>query len=217
MFERKKFTLILVFALMLTTFGISRAESPQKWHVLESYCVSYKLEGMMTGTKKICSKNFGRLFVEIRKSEMKLPGTGIVKKENVRVITKISDEGQVIITINQDDNTGTIMKNPMFEKMMQSMRGKDPKEFGEGMMKSMGAKIVGNKVVAGEKCEIWEIGGLSETCVTEDGLTLEVISKMANINEVATEVKRNDSGPKSLYEIGDAKLKEIDMGAMMQR
>jgi hypothetical protein len=59
--------------------------------------------------------------------------------------------------------------------------------------------------------------GGAKTCVTEDLIAVESGSDMAGINilEVATEVKRNDPGPKGICDIGDAKIKEIDLGQMM--
>jgi len=141
----------------------------------------------------------------------------VARKENKKIITKVTDDGQSIISINLEDNTGTMMKNPMFEMVMQGMKGKDPKKFGEEMMKKIGAKVVGEKVVAGEKCKIWELPGLAKTCVTDDGITLESVSEVVGMSEVVTEIKRNDPGPNSAYEIGDAKIEELDVKGLVPR
>jgi hypothetical protein len=206
-----------VFAIYLVVMIVDNASGAEKLHPLESFCATYTMEGMMKGTKTVYSKNWGRNRVEITNAELRIPGVDMVQKENKKVITKITDEGQWIISINLDENTGTKMKNPMYEMVMQGMKGKDPKKFGEEMMKKMGAKVVGEKVVAGERCKIWELPGLAKTCVTDDGITLESTSQAAGMNEIATEVKRSDPGPDSAYEIGDARIEEIDVSSMMPR
>ncbi|MDA2920107.1 hypothetical protein MYX76_11555 [Desulfobacterota bacterium AH_259_B03_O07] len=212
-----KIGLISTFFVSLMAYNGLAGELPKKLHPLESYCVTYKLEGMMKGIKTVYSKNWGKNRVEITKAELKVPGVDMVQKENKKVIIKVTDDGQSIISINLEDNTGTTMKNPMFEMVMQGMKGKDPKKFGEEIMKKMGAKVVGEKVVAGEKCKIWELPGLAKTCITDDGITLESISEAVGMSEVATEIKRNDPGPNSAYEIGDAKIEEIDMKGLMPK
>jgi len=59
--------------------------------------------------------------------------------------------------------------------------------------------------------------GGATTCITEDLIAVESAANMAgiSISEVATEVKRNNPGPKGICDIGNAKIKELDMSQMM--
>ncbi|MFB3148197.1 MAG: hypothetical protein ACE10J_05980, partial [Thermodesulfobacteriota bacterium] len=82
-----------------------------------------------------------------------------------------------------------------------------------------GGKVVGEKTVNGEKCKEWTLMGGASTCVTEDQIVVESKADMAgiSISEVATEVNRNDPGPKGICSVGDAKIEEIDLGQMMRQ
>jgi len=138
-------------------------------------------------------------------------------KKNEKVITVVEDGDQWIITVDLNNNTGTKMKNPMYRGIAGSMKGKDPKEYSEAIMKQMGGQVKGEKTIIGEKCTEWTLMGGATTCVTEDLITVESAANMAgiSISEVATEIKRNDPGPKGICELGDAKIEEIDLSKMM--
>ncbi|MGB2692604.1 MAG: hypothetical protein WBC96_08925 [Thermodesulfobacteriota bacterium] len=204
----------MIFSCTLLLFTTS-GNAEQKMHELENYYVVYDISGNTTGTKKHASQDYGRKQCWIEVSDMNIMGNSV--KKNEKVITMIEGGDQWIITINLDDNTGTKMKNPMYKGLTAGMEGKSPKEFSEQFMKQMGGQQKGQKTVNGEKCTEWTLMGGAKTCVTEDLIALESGADMAGINilEVATEVKRNDPGPKGICDIGDAKIKEIDLGQMM--
>ena len=211
-----KFYLAVFIVFSCITFSFSlNGNAQQKMHPLKNYSVTYELSGNTTGTKEHASQDYGRKQCWIETSEMNIMGNSVKKNENV--ITMLEGGDQWIITINLDDNTGTKMKNPMYRSLATDMEGKTPKEFSEEFMKKMGGEVVGEKTVIGEKCTEWTLMGGANTCVTEDLISVESGADMAGISitEVATEVKRNDPGPKGICEIGDAKIKEIDMSQMM--
>ncbi len=206
--------LLLLAAATVVSAGTSNAA--EKYHPLENYSVEYKMEGMNVGKKSHYSQKWGNLLCWIEVSELSMPGAP-TQKRNEKVITYIEDGHQWIITINQNDNTGTKMKNPMFEGIAADMKGKSPQEFSEQFMTQMGGKVVGEKTVNGEKCKEWELMGGARTCITPDQITVESALNMAGISmkETAVKVKRNDGGPKGICDVGDAKLKEMDMSNLM--
>jgi hypothetical protein len=200
---------------MTVSFAIDGRASEQKMHTLKNYSVNYELGGNTTGSKQHYSLNYGNLICWIETSETSIMGNS--QKRNVKVITYVKDDDQWIISIELDKNTGTKMKNPMYKAMAGTMKGKTPKEFSEDFMKQMGGKVVGEKTVNGEKCKEWKVMGEAFTCITEDQIVVESKADMAGISitEVATEVNRNDPGPKGICSVGDAKIEEIDLGQMM--
>lgn len=204
----------IIFSCTLLLFTTS-GNAEQKMHELENYYVAYDISGNTTGTKKHASQDYGRKQCWIEVSDMNMMGNSV--KKNEKVITMIEDGDQWIITINLDDNNGTKMKNPMYKGLVAGMEGKSPKEFSEQFMKQMGGQQKGQKTVNGEKCTEWTLMGGARTCVTEDLIAVESGADMAGIKilEVATEVKRNDPGPKGICDIGDANIKEIDLSQMM--
>lgn len=206
--------LLTISSSMLLLFSTSGYTAP-KMHELKSYYVVYEISGNTTGTKKHASQDYGRKQCWIETSEMKIMGNSV--KKNEKVITTLENGDQWIITIDLDKNTGTKMKNPMYKELTASMEGKNPKEFSEQFMKQMGGKVIGEKVVNNEKCQEWTLMGGAKTCVTEDLIAVESSADLANISlsEVATEVNRNDPGPKGICDIGNAKIKEVDLGQII--
>ncbi len=206
---------IFIFSLFAVSFAANSQAADKKMHTLKNYSVNYELSGNTTGSKQQYSQDYGRTICWIEKSETSIMGNS--QKKNVKVITYVKDGDQWIITIELDKNTGTKMKNPMYKAIAGGMKGKTPKEFSESVMKRMGGKVVGEKTVNGEKCTEWKVMGGAFTCITEDQIVVESKADMAGISmsEVATEVKRNDPGPKGICSVGDATITEIDLGQMM--
>jgi len=191
------------------------SQADQKLHPLENYSVTYELRGNSSGTKILASRDYGRKQCSIEKSEMEVMGNKT--KKNDKIIIMAEDGEQWIITINLNENTGTKMKNPMFKTLADSMKEKSPKEFSESVMKQMGGEKKGQKTVNGETCTEWTMMAGAYACVTDDQILLESGANIANISlsEVATDVKRNDPGPKGICDIGSAKIETIDLGQMM--
>lgn len=207
------FALLLVIAFVISVQS-SRAE--QKYTTIKNFSVKYKLEGNNVGEKTHYSQDYGRLNCWVEVSELTMPGAGTVKK-NEKVITYIKDGEQWIITINRDDNTGTKMKNPLFQSFAASMEGKSPKEYSEQFMTRMGGKVVGEKTINGEKCKEWSLMAGANTCITDDQIVVESSTNIGpiSIKETAVKINRNDAGPKGICDIGDAKLTELDLSKML--
>lgn len=206
--------LFLVF--LIASAPENAAAEDQKLTTLKEFSVDYKLEGNVEGKKSHHSQNYGRLYCLVEESEMTIQGAPTQKK-NEKTIIYVEDGQQWIVTINKDDNTGTKMKNPMFEGMTAGMKGKTPEEFSTGFMKQMGGKEIGEKTVNGEKCMQWELMGGARTCITPDLISVEnsVTMGPVSMTETAVKIMRNNPGPDGVCDIGDAKIKEIDMSQMM--
>lgn len=211
------FSLTIPLLLLLGTISSSHAEE-QKLHPLKSYSAKYKIEGNAVGEKIQYSKDWGRTVCWKEVSEITLPEMGTIKK-NEKIITLIDKGEQWIYSINLSNNTGTKMKNPMFSDIYKSIQGRDPKEFSEEFMTGMGGKVIGERVIKGEKCKEWEMTGGAKACVTEDLITIESSVDMAGISikETAVEVKRNASEPGDVCEIGNAKITETDISEIMKQ
>jgi len=55
-----KIGLISTLFVSLMLYNVLAGELPKKLHPLESFCVTYKLEGKLKGTKTVYSKNWGK-------------------------------------------------------------------------------------------------------------------------------------------------------------
>ena len=214
-----KYIFVLIIPLLWNvTVSSDSGAAEQKLHPLETYTVKYKIEGNAKGEKTQYSKDWGRTLCWKEVSEATMPGVGTVKK-NEQIVTTIKDGEQWIYSINLDDNSGTKIKNPMFEEVSADMKGKDPKEFSEKFMTDMGGKVVGEKVVNGEKCKIWDISGGAKACITEDLIMVESSVDLGGISvkETAVEVKRNSAEPDNICDLGNAKIVETNIKEMMQK
>ena len=204
---------ILISLFLVATISISEA-SAKKWHPLETYYVKYNINEDQ-GIKEFGSYDYGNKQCWIEKSKTTIMGH--TQEKNEKVITYIEDGEQWIITINLSDDTGNKMKNPMFKGIAGSMQDKDPKEINHAMLKQMGGQKKAQKKVNNEECTEWTLLGGAYTCITPDLISVESGANMAGISmsEVAIEVKRNNPGPDGLCDIGNAKIKEVDLGQMM--
>ncbi len=204
----------IIFSCMMFSFAVN-TNAQQKFHPLKNYSVTYELKGNTTGTKHVAAQDYGKKHCWIEVSEMNVMGN--TTKKNEKGMTMIEGGDQWIITIDLDKNTGTKMKNPLYKGVAASMKGKDPKEYSKAMMEQMGGSKKGPKTVNGEECMEWTMMGGAFACITEDQIMVESGANMAgiSISEVATEVKRNDPGPKGICDLGDATIKELDLGQMM--
>lgn len=184
----------------------------QKYNPLESYEVKYKIEGNTTGEKTDYSGDWGRTLCWVEVSQTKLP-EGPPVKINMKVITKIEGGEQWIIKINLADNTGTKVKNPMFPEIYKRIKGKDPKVFTTEFMTKAGAKKVGEKTVAGEKCSEWELYKGAKTCLTDDLIKVEssMVIENLSVNETAVEIKRNVPGPPDICSTGSAVITKTEI------
>ncbi len=208
----------IIYIPILFTVSILIPNTPfassqdQKYHPLESYTVKYRIEGNSTGEKTEYSGDWGRTLCWKENVEIKRPG-GTSVRINEKVITKIAGEDQWVTKINLEDNTGTKAKSPVFPRIYERIKGKDPAEFIKELMTGSGAKRMGEKTVGGEKCTEWELSEGARTCLTNDLIRVEstlVIDKLS-VSETAVGVKRNVPEPGGICGTGTAVIAETEI------
>ncbi len=199
--------IIAVLILAAFTASCSKDKEPeQKFHEVKEFTVKYDLTGARKGQKTIYSQDWGRCVTQII--------------ENQKMISLMEDGQQYVVSIDLANNTGTKMKNPIYQQLIESLDAKTPKEFNMALLEKMGGKVVGEKTIAGNDCSQWEMmNGAQKTCITEDGIILESIS---NINgtesgEIVVDLKRGTTDGVDACSTGDAVIEEIDITQMLQQ
>jgi len=192
---------VLIVAASLFLVNTSYA-GKQKFSELESYTIKYKVvEGSKQADITAYSQDWGRCVVQISGNE--------------KSIVLNNDNEQVAIFIDQANNQGIKTVNPNLKDVVAKMKGKSPKEFSDELMINLGGKVVGNKMVAGEKCTNWELQGTS-TCLTDDGITIETIVP-GKFAQTLLELKRNEPGPKDACDYSKVSIQEVDPKTLMQQ
>ncbi len=202
---------LTILALVLIPFVIScsqenKEEKPgEVFHEVKDYTIKYKLEGATEGQRLVYSQDWGKCVMEI---------TG-----NQKIIASMEDGQQFVTSINMDSNTGTKMANPIYQSLLESLNAKTPKEFNFAILEKMGGKVVGEKTILGNNCDVWEMGeGTQSTCLTEDGIILESESNISGTErrQIATEVIRGSTEGVDACDPGDAEIEVKSMGQLQQ-
>ena len=187
-------------------------------HPLEKYYVKYKAEGNATGEKIQFSQDYGRKICLKENLQITMPEIGSVKR-NEKMVSWIENGERWIVVVNLDDNTGTKFKDPTFAKISESLKGKDPKQFNQQQLMSMGGTVTGKKTVSGEQCSTWSFPQGIEMCITDDFIMLETVANVQDlkVHETAVEVNRNSSEPAGLCDLTGVTITERDINQMMQQ
>jgi len=176
-----------------------------KRYRIESGIVEYSLSGMQEGTKTIYFDEWGWREAEYLKAGMTVGGMTIEENK----LSLLDGEWQYVIDLNK--RTGTKIQNPFLKQMADGADTKDLTEMGEKMLESMGGKMIGSEVIAGKKCDIWEIKNLNTKSWIWNGVTLKTQMKMSGMEQtiVATRVEEGVSiDDKYLTIPSDVKLEE---------
>lgn len=197
---------IIIFVFLF--FMASGANAVDKFHSYEQYKATYKLEGVKSGEKIFCSRNWGNEKVQIEHVTIKTPDE--TKKINQKIITKIEDGKKWIYGINLDENEGTKVVDPKFPELLKLMGDKKPAEFATYVLEKEGGKVIGQKKILGLSCDIWKISEI-EICVSDDGIALETKSESLNIRETITSIDTDSTCKPEVFSTGSAKLKEVDL------
>jgi len=134
--------------------GEKTASVKFKRYGIKSGIVEYEAAGSMTGTIVLYFDDWGYKEAKFEKTEMKMMGIS-VKENKVTII-----DGEWTYNINLDQKTGTKIKTPFVEQIIETSGSNDLTNFGEQLMKNMGGKIAGKESVLGKECDIWEIKNL---------------------------------------------------------
>jgi hypothetical protein len=180
--------------------------------------VKYKSEGNAAGERIEVYQDYGKKVCLKENLQITMPEIGSVKR-NEKMVAWIENGERWIVVVNLDDNTGTKFKDPTFAKVSESIKGKDPKDFNQQQLMSMGGLVKGQKTVSGEQCSMWSFPQGMEMCITDDFIVLERVANVQDltVNETAVEVKRNSPEPAGLCDLTGVKIMERDINQMMQQ
>lgn len=202
---------LALLVLLIGTFVISCSKdkdtpSEPLSDEAESFTVKYDLVGDPGGTLVVYSQDLGKCILEVRNDR--------------KTMSVIEDDEYYVISIDTTTNKGTKMLNPIYKSMVESLGSKTPKEFTLAVFEQMGGKITGEKTIAGNKCDVWELQeGAQKTCMTKDGIILETESNIGEIKKgkIATEVIRGSTEGVDVCSTGDAEIEEVDISQMLQQ
>ena len=165
----------------------SGGESMRRY-AIKSGVIEYKVSGIQTGTETIYFDDWGMKEAKYSKTELKMAGIS----QKVDQITYIDGEWNYTYDVAQ--NTGTKLKNPLFDMLAKNMDEKDMKALGEKMMKGMGGEKIGQEEVLGKTCDVWEIKQFKSKTWVWKNIPLKTESKMMQILTIeATNFEENAS------------------------
>lgn len=164
---------ISCFTAIIITLTITAAaqagDKSVKLHPVKAACIDYEMSGqIMNGTTKRCHRDYAHEVFEIQKLKMGI--AGFTQSQNQHNITI----GDIIYSINLSTNSGTKTKNPMYDSLVSSMKGKSAKEMSNAFVAGMGYSPTGaTKKIADHNCNVFNSAQMGNVCLTEDGLMLE--------------------------------------------
>lgn len=201
------FTLVIFIFILFLGFPLD-SKAVEKLHSYENYKTTYKLEGVKSGEKIVCSRNWGMEKVQIDRVKIQTPDG--IKSINQKLINKFKDGEMWKYGINLDTNEGKKVKDPKFPELLKEMSGKDPASFAKSLLKEHGGEVIGQKKILGRKCDVWKVAGI-ETCVSDKGIALELKIKNPKIVETATSIDTKNTCSSETFSLGNAKIEEIDI------
>lgn len=195
---------------------VANAGGGERFYGQERFTVVTRHSGRQTGTTTIHVRDWGRRWVEV--NDTNLSASGI----NVPTRNRVIHEGARTITIDAASGRATAITNPLYDQVVDAMRGRSGVEFGQQIMTQMGGRETGESgAFAGHDCRYWEIASLgSRSCVTPWGATLHLTSALGGISleQTAQEVRIGDGGPDEAFSYDPASVTEgPDVGDLMQQ
>lgn len=208
-------TVIMGVLTMVAVPAASEAAS-ERFYGREAFTIVYVQDGAEAGRVTEHVRDWGRRRAEIVRTTTKV-STVVIEKDN-----RMVSEGAKVATI--DNRTGRIstIVNPMYDRIVASMQGRPGTEFGEQIMRAMGATKTGSTgSFAGQSCAYWTLASAGlRTCVTDWGATLHVAASLGPVSyeRKAVEVRVGDGGPDAAFAYDASKATAgPDLDALMQR
>ncbi len=190
-------TLVRIILLSIVFTTTVNADNP-RFHHLEKYCVFRDAAGMLQGQIIECSCEWGYKHFEINQVSMVAGGMTIPSNQHTITI------GPDVTTINPDTNQAIVAQIPNYDAMVDALGDGDLVANNRILMESMGSTYTGQmKEVAGNECEIVTNPTMGDMCITEDGITLELIMMGGTMTQVATSLDTDTCGDMANYEVPD--------------
>jgi hypothetical protein len=197
----RPYSIIAAFCLGMALLPLPATADPEvKLHPIEKYTIAYEFEGMQSGSSTQYNRDWGHLRAEVQDTTTSMMGVTIANKQ--RMIVKDAE----IITIDLKTNTATTTKNPMYDRLVASLRDRNltSEQLGEEMLRAMGGAPTGESgSFAGESCDWWAVQQVGQRlCITDDALTLRMEMNLGGMKMVqtATAVRRGDGGPDDAFD-----------------
>ncbi len=189
---KKLVLLIAMLVIPFTSYSIDL-----KKYQIKSGIIEQKIEGTVTGTQTTYFDDYGIKEATYTKNTMKILGIS----KSTETLT-ISDKDWTI-DINLDEKTGTRVSNKVIKDMLDGIAEKDYERFGEEMLKKLGGKKVGNEVILGKNCEVWEIKKVNTTSWIYKGIALKSVVSMMGMttNYTATSFQENVPIPAEKFQV----------------
>lgn len=205
-------------------FGLSLVQAdPLQKYDLKSGKIDYSIQasgnimGMSqistVGKKRIIFSDYGikKLEEEVKVEKQTVMGETKTNKThtlmymNGAVLYQVDFKKKII---NRMKNQGMAMANALGS-------GKNAKETGMAMMKSMGGKKIGTDKVLGYTCDVWDLMGVKQ-CIYK-GIPLKIESNMMGLKsvEVATKAEFDININKKSFKLPNFDVYDYDIDKMM--
>lgn len=210
----RRLSLCVFLFIMSIAFAVtdSVADGPKRYPEVKSGIIKYNIAGMHKGTEVVYFDDWGN--VEAKYIHITFKMMGVTKETNS--LTLITDGGKWIYNIDLHKRTGTKMKNPMFDKFAEKA-DEEMTNFGEEVLKEIGAVKTGTEEVAGKICDVWESSKVNMKTSIWKGIALktETGSGKMKMSTVATEVQDGVPVPKEKLEVpSDVRILTVDTSKM---
>jgi outer membrane lipoprotein-sorting protein len=186
-----------------------------KRYGVEQGMVEYELSGAKTGKQSLYFIDWGMKEAKYETGEIKM--MSITVKENRLNIL----DGEWTYGIDLDKNTGTKMKTPLLEELVENSKSGDLTDVGEDMLKKMGGRKIGQENILGKNCDIWEVKSVGTKTWVWNYVPLktETIFMGQTIKITATKVDFNTSIPADKFKIpSDVTITEgLDVKSLLDK
>jgi len=139
-----------------------------------------KIKGV--GKKRVIFDNFGVKDLTEENRVKKETTAGQTKVEKTHIMTYMNDG--IMYRVDFKKKTIVRMENPAIAMNAMMGGGKNIKQTGESMMKSMGGKKTGTDKVLGYTCDVWDLMGVKQ-CIYK-GIPLRIESNIMGLKSVQT-------------------------------
>jgi len=142
-----------------------------------------KIKGV--GKKRVIFDNFGIKDLTEENKVKKETSAGQTKVEKTHIMTYMNDG--IMYRVDFEKKTIVRMENPAMAMNAMMGGGKNIKQTGETMMKSMGGKKTGTDKVLGYTCDVWDLMGVKQ-CIYK-GVPLRIESNMMGLKSLQVATK----------------------------
>ena len=199
---KPKLALILIAgAIVLSAPTNTASAQDDKYFEIESGRMHSTLSGIQNGKEILTWDDFGQFLM--RQTMAVLEMMGFSQEQNTTLITIKND----VYNVDPKKMTGTHMKNDFMGDASTAQK----QQFAEELIKKWNGKKIGEEVIAGKLCDIWDIPDMYTKIWIWKGLTLKTeTNMMGNVQIVtATKLELDIDIPASTFDISKYDIKEM--------